>query len=200
MDPIEVFGVGPDGELIEIRGRADRAWAGKALDDGGPGQANNPIAGYDTEIGADHRHQLGYRARPGQRPGGYEDRKSRTGGREDVITPVPVLPGPASRALHTGEPFREPLPGVTVDLESLKIDARGSSWNAVVDCGRFRRRRRRATLRAYPSPSLNLTILELVPNRPRLVHTRAFVNTGIDAIDTLGRRLTRVRASRLTTG
>ncbi len=174
MDPVEVFGVGPDGELIEIRSRADRAWDGKASDEDGPEQL-----------------LPSYRARPGQRPGGYQDRKGRSGGQEDVMTPVPVLPGIASRALHSGVVFSQPIPGLLIDETSLESDARGSSWKATVECGRFRRRPRKATLRAYPTPSLNLTILELVPTRPRLIHTRSFVQVGVGAIVTLSERLVR---------
>ena len=172
MDPIEVFGVGPDGELIEIRSRADRAWDGRTSDDDGPEQVSPT-----------------YRARPGRRPGGYEDRKGRSGGREDVMTPVAVLPGIASRVLHSGALFQHPIPGLSVDRESLESDAGGSSWKATVECGRFRRRPRKATLRAYPTPSLNLTVLELVPTRPRLIHTRSFVDVGVQAIVTLSERL-----------
>lgn len=186
MDPIEVFGVGPDGELMPIEslaqrrrqgqhqthGQADRVWSGMTLNDDGPEASTSS----------------GHRGRRGQLPGGYDDRKSRSGGREDVMAPVPVLPGVASHALHSGELFQRPIPGMTVDVESLEVDARGSSWKAVVDCGRLRPRP--ATLRAYPSPSLNLTILELVPTRPRLIHTRAFVKAGVGAVATISRRLT----------
>lgn len=177
MDPVEVFGVGPDGELIEIRSRADRAWNGNTSDHDGPEQVLPT-----------------YRARPGLRPGGYEDRMGRSGGQEDVMTPVAVLPGIASRALHSGVLFERPIPGLSVDQESLEADARGSTWKATVECGRFRRRPRKATLRAYPTPSLNLTILELVPTRPRLIHTRSFVTVGVEAIVTLSERLIEGRA------
>ena len=162
---VEVFGVAPDGELIPLAERPERLWS----DDGGSG----PF----------------YRARPGLRPGGYEDRPERHGGREDVVAPVPVLPGVASRALHDGDVLRRPLPGLEIDLDSVAIDARGSAWDATVRCGPLGRRRRRATLRAYPSPSANLTVLELIPVRPRLLPTRAFIRAGVPAIATLGNRL-----------
>jgi len=182
--PIEVFGVGPDGELIALGTEAPS-------DDRG----FNAWTGFDTwspegdERGDGRPAMPTYRARPGLRPGGYDDRPGRGGGREDVVAPVRVVPGLASFALHRGELFDEPIPGLEVDVSSLKIDRRGSSWRAVVHYGRIGRHHRRATLRAYPSPSLNLTILELIPVEPRLVHTRAFIRAGVPAVATLSLRL-----------
>jgi len=194
MDRIEVFGVGADGELIPIRRRTDRVWAGTTSIDHGPDSEPPPDVdrGFsERDIG---RSDIEYKARPGQRPGGYDDRKGRSGGREDVVAPVPVLPGVASHVLHDGSVFTPPIPGIEIELTSLQIDARGSTWAASVRCGRLRPRTRRATLRAYPSPSSNLTILELVPTGPRLVHTGSFVNAGVEIVSTLGRRLTQASA------
>ena len=166
--PIEVFGVGPDGDLVPL------------TSDDGPRQARTWTAD-DVALPT-------YRARPGLRPGGFDDRPNRRGGREDVVAPVPVQPGVASQVLHNGSVLRLPLPRVRVDVSSLEVDARGSSWKATVSCG-YLSRRRRATLRAYPSPSSNLTVLQLIPARRRLFQTRAFVRAGVPAIATLSARL-----------
>ena len=64
------------------------------------------------------------------------------------------------------------------------------SWKASVHTGRFRRRRP-AELTVHPSPSSNLTVLELIPDRPRRFRTKRFVHTGVEAVDLLGRRLSR---------
>jgi len=115
-----------------------------------------------------------------------------------VVAPVPVLPGRASRALHTGALFADPLPGLTVDVDSLEIGSHGSSWDATVTWGRLRRRTRRAILRAYPSPSANLTVLELVPARSTAIRTRSFIRAGVPAIATLCSRINRAAATRPT--
>ncbi len=193
--PVEVFGVGPDGRLIPLnspsssapqeQGDADRLWGGGLH--AGPSSTGLSSTGLSSTG-----------SRRAARPGGYADRPTRRGGREDVIAPVPVLPGLASRTLHDGGVFVEPLPGLTVDVDSLEVDSQGSSWDVTVRCKRFgprRRRSRRATLRAYPSPSANLTVLELVPTRRRLVQTRAFVEAGVPAIATLSGRIASVAAT-----
>ncbi len=202
--PVEVFGVRSDGELIPLsrsnppdqhdpsRARArtrvdsDRVWILGPVIDG---------VGADDES-TDGRSGPSYQARKAARPGGYGDRPTRAGGREDVVAPVPVLPGRASRALHTGELFIDPLPGLKVDIESLEVGEHGSSWDATVTWGRLRRRTRPATLRAYPSRSANLTVLELVPMRSRLIHTRAFIRAGVPAIATLCSRINRAAGPR----
>ena len=199
-NPVEVFGVRSDGELIPLR-------PGSPPGDGAPsGGDNQPADGERTWILgplSDATDHAGRRSGPPLRhgpktvrPGGTGDRPTRGGGREDVVAPVHVLPGPASRALHSGDLFDDPLPGVTVDVRSLEVGANGSSWNATVTCGLLRRRARPATLRAYPSPSANLTVLELVPRRSTLLHTRSFIRTGVPAIAALGSRINRAAGNR----
>jgi hypothetical protein len=162
-------------------------WAGETVDQHVPGSAADEPMHWHVEDG----NESGYRARPGQRPGGFADRPTRSGGREDVMAPVPVLPGTASRALHSGAVFDQPIPGFEINLRSLHIDEGGSTWKASVihDRPLIGRRRRAATLRAYPSPSSNLTILELVPTRPTIIQTWAFVRVGVTVIEALSRRL-----------
>ena len=190
--PVEVFGVRSDGELIPLRsGSSNHSEFSRP-----PVRPSSPKPSSSPRVPADVERRWELESGKPNRPGGYGDRRSRTGGREDVVTPVPVLPGPASRALHTGQLFDEPLPGLDVNVDSLTIGTDGSSWDATVTWGRLRRRSRSATLRAYPSRSANLTVLELVPLRRRLIHTRAFIRAGVPAIATLSCRINRVAGVR----
>ena len=166
--PIEVFGIGPDGELVPL----------------GPSE-NQPAKQGDLQ---ELFYGPLYQAKPGVRPGGFADRPERNGGREDVVAPVPVDPIHALRALSGGGIFSQPISEVMVDVSSLKIDPRGLSWVVSVDCGRLGGRRQ-ASLWAYSSPSSNLTVLELVPARPRLIFTNAFIDAGVRAVSTLSLRL-----------
>ncbi len=176
---VEVFGVGPDGALVPATQSELRQWS-------------------TAEVAGALRSSVEVRAKAGHRPGGYADRAdspvghgstvARRGSVEDVVAPVYVAPATASRILHSGEPFDTPVPGLNVDLASLAVGDQGSSWKATVRYGRFGRTRQ-ARLRAYPSPSANLTVLELVPTRQSIVMTTAFVRIGVPAIATLGSRI-----------
>lgn len=205
--PVEVFGVRSDGELIPLTTGSSRSAEPARTASPPPIDSDRvwvlgPVGDLACTADSADDDRWGprsYQARRATRPGGYRDRPTRAGGREDVVAPVPVLPGRASRALHTGDLFGDPLPGLRVDVDSLEVGVHGSSWDATVTWGRLRRRTRPATLRAYPSRSANLTVLELVPTRSRLIHTRAFVRAGVPAIATLCSRINRAAGTRRTT-
>lgn len=171
---IEVFGVDSDGELTPL--------------------ARGVVADTDllrslSDAAAKKAHQAGrIKARPGPRIGGSADRSDREGGREDVVVPVPLKPHLAGAVLSMSEFFTRPLPRLAVDSTSLEADHRGYTWRADVRCWRFGRSRP-ATLRAYPSPSGNLTILELVPLRPGRIPTSSFIRAGVKAVSVLALRL-----------
>lgn len=127
------------------------------------------------------------RATPGFRPGGVGDRPDRRGVLGEVITPVLVRPSLAAAMAVEGALFSPPLPGMTVDDQSLDVSQRGLTWQVTLRTGLVGRRQ--ATLRIQPSPSANLTIIELIPNRPKRLRARAFVRAGINVIDQLSSRL-----------
>lgn len=127
------------------------------------------------------------RATPGFRPGGVGDRPDRRGVLGEVITPVLVRPSLAATMAVEGALFSPPLPGMAVDDHSLDVSRRGLTWQVTLRTGLTGRRQ--ATLRIQPSPSANLTVIELIPNRPRRLSERAFVRAGIDVMDQLSSRL-----------
>lgn len=133
-----------------------------------------------------------YHARPGQRPGAAPAVASaRLGGDTEIVRPLLVDPASASRIVLTGAVFDLPLP----HLELRPSDAgtaRYLVWPVVV-VGEHDRPVP-ATLHLLGSPSMVVTVLELVPTR-RLRWGRArFVRYGVEAIDTLARRIERAAA------
>lgn len=174
LPPIEIFGIDSDGELAPLaKGVVVEADVWRHL-----GEAAVKTA-----------HRAGnVKARPGPRIGGTGDRADREGGREDVVMPVAMKPQLAGSVLAMADFFARPLPRLAVDPTSLEVDHRGYTWRAKVRCRRFVPSRP-ATLRVYPSPSGNLTILELVPMRPGRIPTSSFVTAGVTAVTALGLRL-----------
>ena len=129
-----------------------------------------------------------FHARPGPRPGRVPlGAGIRAGGGSDVVRSLLVAPGAASRIVLSGEVFALPVPHLVVDADH--VDGRCLVW-AVTVVGDHARPVP-ATLHLLGSPSMVVTVLELVPAR-RLRWARArFVRYGVEAIDELALRIVR---------
>jgi hypothetical protein len=126
-------------------------------------------------------------ASPGQRLGATGDRPERRGAHEEVLTPLLIDPAVSSRTAASADFFDPPIDRMDIDADSIRIDTQGLSWPCVVQTGLLTRRS--GTLALYPSPSANITVLQLIPDRPRAVRSRAFVRRGVRALQDLGQRL-----------
>ncbi len=173
---LDVFDVGVDGSLVPV----------------GNSTANDPsdARALTTEVIEALRE---VRARPGYRLGAGTDRLARQGRKEEISQPVLVRPGAAQRVINRGELFDEPIPALDVDPDSRVCDGDSYTWNATLRSGRFARRS--ACLYLHPTPSANVSILELIPSGRRRLARRRFVRRGVRAVDTLGRRLRRLSVS-----
>jgi hypothetical protein len=98
-----------------------------------------------------------------------------------------VPPGTASRIVLAGEVFEMPLPHLRI--ENDRFDARFLVW-AVAIVGE-RERPVPATLHLHGSPSMVVTVLELVPSRRLRWGRERFLRYGIEAIDALAHRIER---------
>lgn len=145
--------------------------------------------GTSLHDGYDHLRDL--QARPGRRPGVATcGLRSRRRGEADVVRPVAVDPGAASAAAVSGALFDDSIPHLRVDHHAR--DHLGTEylvWASTVTHGR--RRGVPATLHLLASPSMVVTVLELVPQRRVRWHRRRFIRDGIAALDELAHRLER---------
>lgn len=174
LPEIVVYVPGPDGEPVELPE---------------PPTAGESLRVLGSRVGTRLEHVRDVHAATGQRLGPVTDRPDRRGASEEVLVPLLLDPARAAEAVLDGSLFESPLGQLWVIPESMCSDHRGLSWEARVRTGLFTRRA--ATLRLYPSPSANVTVLELIPDRPRLVRTRAFVRVGVGAMRELALRLSR---------
>jgi hypothetical protein len=167
-----VFVPGPDGEPLVFAPPPT------------PGEALQHMA---DQLGDRLEKVKDLHATPGQRLGTTGDRPERRGAREEVVTPLLIDPAASSRTAASPDFFDPPIDRIDIDTDSIRIDTQGLSWRCVVRTGLLSRRS--CTLGLYPSPSANITVLELIPDRPRAVHSRAFVHRGVRALRDLGQRL-----------
>lgn len=136
--------------------------------------------------GYDHVRDI--QARPGHRLGTpIEPAPSgRRGGPADIVRPVLVNPILATEFAISGELFTDAVPHL--DIERWDDDGRRFLvWAATVH--REHRHCVPATLHLLASPSMVVTVLELVPSRQVRWGCDRFVHDGIAAMEVLARRL-----------
>lgn len=122
------------------------------------------------------------------RPGPSMQQSDRKGAGDDVIHAVRADPELAITAMLEGFPLEPAIRGLRVTVESMVADHRGVTWKASVRPA-FSPRRRRVRLRVYPSPSTNITFIELIPDRPRRRRSAGFIRSGARISEVLGNRL-----------
>ncbi len=120
------------------------------------------------------------RATPGHRLGGEPMTVMRAGVGEEISQPVLVDADVALERLADGDLLAE-LPRLRVDLGSRRLRGSTATWTAHLDTGPPRGERS-AVLRLRPTPSRTVTIIELVPVRPRRFGTGSFVRLGVVAV------------------
>lgn len=111
---------------------------------------------------------------------------ARTGVYGDVVRPVHVDPVIASELAVSGRLFDEPIPHLVV-ADDHEVASRYLLWNAQV-VGHHRRPLP-AALHLLASPSMVVTVLELIPRRRIRWRRRRFVRHGLEAVDALAERL-----------
>ena len=177
---IDVFTIGPHGELLPIDASDGRGADDESLDGRDEGKG---VLGRLSEL----------RAQPGHRLGLVVDRVRRRGDYEEVVQPVAVLPGAARAVVIAGELFAEPIRSLDVDTASRTFEGDSITWRVSVRTGVFSRRRT-AALCLHPTPSANLSVIELIPSKRRWFYTGRFVAAGVVAVDVVGSRLQRLAA------
>lgn len=113
---------------------------------------------------------------------------ARTGTGDDVVRPVHVDPIAACELAVSGRLFAEPIPHLLV-ADDHEVAARYLLWNAELVSGR--RRPMPAALHLLASPSMVVTVLELVPRRRIRWRRKRFVRDGIEAVEVIAHRLQR---------
>lgn len=121
---------------------------------------------------------------------------ARTGTGDDVVRPVHVDPLAACELAVSGRLFAEPIPHLLV-ADDHEVASRYLLWNAQLVSGR--RKPLPAALHLLASPSMVVTVLELVPRRRIRWRRRRFLRHGIEAVEAIAGRLERSGSDRSVT-
>ena len=157
-------------------------------------------------VHSDHEHQpagellhragaavLDVRARPGHRPGRrIPTTSARRGGDTDIVRPLLVRPSAASDAATSGRWFADPLAGFDLEPDDSDHD-QYLVWHAALSGTHVTRVP--VSLHLLASPSMVVTVLELVPQRRLRWQRDGFVIDGIVVIDLLADRLRSICAT-----
>ncbi len=126
------------------------------------------------------------RLTPGARLGQAVDEPRRSGFPEEILVTLHADPATTAERALAGTAFRS-APRLLVDRSSLRVRRNDVLWRCTLRTGPWRRRP--ATVRLYGSPSANVTVLTLSPERPRRVATRGFLRVGLRVMTELRDRL-----------
>jgi hypothetical protein len=141
-------------------------------------------------------HARDFHARPGHRPGTppvpIGATSARAGGDTDIVRPVLISPVLACDLALSGRLFAQPIPHLSIARRDDESEQRFLVWEGQLDSAG---RRRAVSLHLLASPSMIVTLLELVPSRPLRHHRERFVADGVTAVEVIARRLERAAAS-----
>ena len=133
------------------------------------------------------RHLKTVKATPGHRLGTDPTVVVRTGRGEEISQPVLLSADAVLDRLDDPDLLAD-LPALDVDVDSVARRGAAVQWRTHLAVGRPSAPRP-AMLQIRPTPAGNVSIIELVPERPRRFGTRTFVRVGVPAIAELGARL-----------
>jgi hypothetical protein len=161
------------------------------------GDEPDPARGDDAGTTAELLRRTGaamldIHARPGHRPGRpIVIASARRGGDTDIVRSVLIHPAIACRVATSGRLFRDPIDGFDVnEADDADDDRRFLVWHAALSGSHVSRIP--VSLHVLASPSLVVTVLEIIPQRPLRWKRDGFVRDGIDVIDRVAARLTRL--------
>ncbi len=139
-----------------------------------------------------YEHARDFHARAGHRPGTPITSVSpRRTGPADIVRPVLVNPIDACEAAVSGRLFGASVPGLVIEQRPADVNGvRYLVWNAWLQVEHGRPLP--ASLHLLGSPSMVVTVLELVPQRRLGRHRETFVRHGLGVIDALATRLRRI--------
>jgi hypothetical protein len=104
------------------------------------------------------------------------ERAVRLGNAEEILITLPTNPLRAMDVARTGRPFVPLIPGLRVFLDSRRDGDFEVAWKGAL---RAPIRWRNVSLRLYASPSLNVTVMTIVPDKARKISSRSFVRVGL---------------------
>jgi hypothetical protein len=114
------------------------------------------------------------------------ERAVRLGNAEEILITLSANPFSAMNVARAGRVFDPEVRHLRVDTTTRRDGDFELSWNGAL---RAPIRWRKVSLRLYASPSLNVTVMTIVPERARKISSRSFVRVGLRSARELASRI-----------
>ncbi len=131
---------------------------------------------WHAALESEARHDASGRNRLGPRPVQGTGRPAKSGFRDEIVVTARASPERAVGVAVGAGLFSPPVDRLRVDESSITSRRYELCWEARVALRPWRHRRVR--VRLYASPSLNVTVLALSPQKSRAVARRRFLRVG----------------------
>lgn len=115
------------------------------------------------------------------------ERAVRLGNAEEILITLPTNPFAAMDAARSAMLDMAEIPRLRIDRDSQRSGEFEVQWSAAL---RAPIRWRKVSLRLYASPSLNVTVMTIVPVKARKISSHWFVRNGLRTAREFGRRVT----------
>ena len=175
LPEIVMFFLGPDGELLDDEVTTSQRTVGDV------------VRSWKATLEADRQHPGYHRTRPDSRQVQGTGRPGRPGYRDEILVTLRANPVLAVTEAVNGDLFVPPIDRLTVDDTSLEVSRYELSWQAVLRV--FPWQKRRVQVRLYASPSLNVSVLSLVPPQQRSAARSSFLRVGVKTMNQLRDRI-----------
>lgn len=170
-----MFFLGPDGELLDDETSTK------------PRTVAEVVRAWRDALEVENRQDGFHRSRDLARQVQGTGRPGRPGYRDEILVTLRTGPVDAVTEALRDDVFSPPINRLTVDESTREVGRYELNWQAVLRVSPWQKRGVR--LRLYASPSLNVSVLSLLPPQQRSAARRRFLRVGLRTMNELRDRI-----------
>jgi len=170
-----MFFLGPDGALLDDDSSTE------------PRTISDVVRAWRVTLEDESLQQGSYRSRDLARQVQGTGRPGRPGYRDEILVTLRTGPVVAVTEALRGDLFSPPIARLHIDESTREVSRYELNWQAMLRVSPWQKRRVR--LRLYASPSLNVSVLSLLPPQQRSSARRRFLRIGLRTMNELRDRI-----------
>jgi hypothetical protein len=175
LPEIVMFFLGPDGELLDNETQTESR------------SISDVVKAWKHALEVESQQDGSYRNRDLTRQVQGTGRPGRPGFRDEILVTLRTGPVSAVAEALRADLFHPPIGRLHIDESTREVGRYELSWQAVLRVSPWQKRQ--VKLRLYASPSLNVSVLSLLPPQQRSSARRGFLRIGLRAMNELKDRI-----------